>query len=49
MHFAAVKHTNQRRKGESEEPYFNHVSEVAWTLAEYTDGVSRQPKVERLS
>lgn len=38
LHFAAVKHTDQRRKGERAEPYINHVSEVAWTLAQHTGG-----------
>ena len=38
MHFAAIKHVGQKRKGENQEPYFNHVSEVAWLLAENTDG-----------
>jgi len=33
MHFAATKHAEQKRKGYLEEPYFNHVSEVAWILA----------------
>ena len=37
-HYAAMKHTDQRRKGEREEPYFNHLSEVAQILAEHTDG-----------
>ena len=31
LHFAAEKHVDQRRKGEKNEPYFNHVSEVAYT------------------
>lgn len=38
VHFAAIKHVGQKRKGENQEPYFNHVSEVAWLLAENTDG-----------
>lgn len=37
-HFAAVKHTDQRRKGERAEPYFNHLSDVAQLLAEHTGG-----------
>jgi len=36
--FAARKHVGQRRKGEAAEPYFNHLSEVAWLLTEATDG-----------
>lgn len=32
--FAARQHTHQRRKGEAEEPYFNHLSHVALLLAE---------------
>ncbi len=38
VHFAAEKHTDQRRKGEREEPYFNHLADVAHILAEHTDG-----------
>ena len=37
-HFAAQRHVDQRRKGANSEPYFNHVSEVAQTLAEATQG-----------
>lgn len=37
-HFAAIKHTNQRRKGEQQEPYFNHLADVAHILAEQTGG-----------
>jgi guanosine-3',5'-bis(diphosphate) 3'-pyrophosphohydrolase len=37
-HFAAQRHVDQRRKGASSEPYFNHVSEVAKTLADATHG-----------
>ncbi|MCB9982273.1 MAG: HD domain-containing protein [Rhodospirillales bacterium] len=37
-HFAAMKHTDQRRKGERGEPYFNHLSDVAQILAEHTGG-----------
>ncbi len=37
-HFAAQKHVDQRRKGESAEPYFNHVADVAAHLAEATGG-----------
>jgi (p)ppGpp synthase/HD superfamily hydrolase len=36
--FAAVKHAHQRRKGESAEPYINHLIEVASLVAEATDG-----------
>ena len=38
LDFAARKHVNQRRKGLAEEPYFNHLAEVARLLAETTDG-----------
>ncbi len=38
MDFAARKHTDQRRKGEREEPYINHLAEVARLLADATDG-----------
>jgi guanosine-3',5'-bis(diphosphate) 3'-pyrophosphohydrolase len=33
-HFAAGKHSAQRRKGEAAEPYVNHVLEVAHLVAE---------------
>lgn len=36
--FAAQVHTHQRRKGELEEPYVNHLTEVARLLAEATYG-----------
>lgn len=36
--FAARKHIHQRRKGELQEPYVNHLAEVALLLAEATDG-----------
>ncbi|MCB1591039.1 MAG: bifunctional (p)ppGpp synthetase/guanosine-3',5'-bis(diphosphate) 3'-pyrophosphohydrolase [Alphaproteobacteria bacterium] len=36
--FAAKKHVAQRRKGENQEPYINHVAEVAYLLAEATSG-----------
>ncbi len=38
LNFAARKHTDQRRKGEREEPYINHLAEVARLLADATDG-----------
>ena len=36
--FAARRHVAQRRKGESAEPYVNHLTEVAALLAEATAG-----------
>ena len=36
--YAARQHVAQRRKGESAEPYINHLTEVAALLAEATDG-----------
>jgi len=36
--FAALKHANQRRKGEDVEPYVNHLIEVALLAAEATSG-----------
>ena len=36
--FACRKHATQRRKGESEEPYVNHLAEVAKLVAESTGG-----------
>jgi len=38
LDFAARKHSNQRRKGEAGEPYVNHLAEVAWLVAEATEG-----------
>lgn len=38
LDFAARKHVDQRRKGEAEEPYINHLAEVANLLAELTGG-----------
>lgn len=37
-HFAAIKHTDQRRKGDRQEPYYNHLSDVGLILAEHTGG-----------
>ena len=39
MDFAARKHVSQKRKGEAEEPYVNHLTEVARRLAEASDGM----------
>jgi (p)ppGpp synthase/HD superfamily hydrolase len=36
--FAARKRTNQKRKGEEAEPYLNHLREVAFSVAEATNG-----------
>ena len=36
--YAARQHTAQRRKGETAEPYINHLTEVAALLAEATGG-----------
>jgi (p)ppGpp synthase/HD superfamily hydrolase len=36
--FAARRHVNQRRKGATAEPYFNHLAEVATLLADATGG-----------
>ncbi len=38
LDFAARKHIDHRRKGEREEPYVNHLAEVARLLADATDG-----------
>src|ERR1700733_11079543 len=35
---AAQWHTNQRRKGAAQEPYINHLLEVAQLIAEATEG-----------
>ncbi len=37
-HFAAERHSEQRRKGEAQEPYVNHVAEVAELVAMATEG-----------
>jgi (p)ppGpp synthase/HD superfamily hydrolase len=37
-HFAAERHVNQRRKGATQEPYVNHLAEVADLVAQATDG-----------
>lgn len=37
-HFAAVRHVDQRRKGEAAEPYMNHLTEVADLVAQATNG-----------
>lgn len=39
LEFAAKKHTNQRRKDKDEQPYINHLADVAMLLAEATDGM----------
>jgi (p)ppGpp synthase/HD superfamily hydrolase len=41
--FAARAHARQRRKGEAQEPYLNHLAEVAALLAEATGG--REPEL----
>ncbi len=38
LDFAARKHAHQRRKGELEEPYINHLAEVTQMLAAATEG-----------
>ncbi len=42
LHFAAVKHTNQRRKGSAAEPYINHLIEVA----ELVSGALNEPDID---
>src|SRR5712671_1529646 len=37
-HFAAQRHTSQRRKGKAQEPYVNHLAEVAELAAMATKG-----------
>jgi (p)ppGpp synthase/HD superfamily hydrolase len=36
--FAAQRHTHQRRKGEAQEPYVNHLAEVAELVAAASEG-----------
>ena len=38
LDYAAKKHVSQRRKGVAQEPYINHLAEVAYLLAEATGG-----------
>ncbi len=37
-HFSTQRHANQRRKGEAQEPYVNHLAEVAELVAMATKG-----------
>jgi (p)ppGpp synthase/HD superfamily hydrolase len=37
-HFSAERHVRQRRKGEAQEPYVNHLAEVAEMVATATEG-----------
>jgi HD domain len=37
-HFAAQRHSKQRRKGKAHEPYVNHLAEVAELVATATEG-----------
>jgi (p)ppGpp synthase/HD superfamily hydrolase len=43
LDFAARKHVHQRRKGELEEPYINHLAEVTQMLAAATEGHDTEP------
>src|SRR5258708_29475523 len=40
--FAARRHTGQQRKGRGNEPYVNHLAEVANLLAAATDGADAE-------
>src|SRR5438445_4826227 len=40
--FAAHRHTGQQRKGRGDEPYINHLAEVANLLAAATDGADAE-------
>src|SRR5262245_52062823 len=42
-HFAAQRHAGQKRKGKAQEPYVNHLAEVAELVATATEG--RDPNV----
>jgi GTP diphosphokinase / guanosine-3',5'-bis(diphosphate) 3'-diphosphatase len=37
-HYAAQRHSTQRRKGKAQEPYVNHLAEVAELVATATEG-----------
>jgi (p)ppGpp synthase/HD superfamily hydrolase len=39
--FAAERHAKQKRKGEAQEPYVNHLAEVAEMVATATEGRMR--------
>ena len=41
VHFAAFKHSNQRRKNKSQDPYINHPIEVAYFLSQ-VPGVNQE-------
>lgn len=41
---AARRHVHQRRKGPAEEPYVNHLVEVAMLVAEATGGSDTQSR-----
>ena len=36
--FSAQRHVNQKRKGKAQEPYVNHLAEVAELVATATEG-----------
>ena len=38
FNFASQRHSGQRRKGQAQEPYVNHLAEVAELVAETTNG-----------
>ena len=38
FNFASDRHSGQRRKGQAQEPYVNHLAEVAQLVAEATNG-----------
>ena len=38
LHFAAERHSNHRRKGQAQEPYVNHLAEVAELVASAMEG-----------
>jgi (p)ppGpp synthase/HD superfamily hydrolase len=40
-HFAAIARSDHRRKGSRQEPYFNHLSEVAELVAAVTERFQR--------
>ena len=41
-HFAALRHVEQRRKGDAAEPYINHLTEVAELVARATEAADPQ-------
>jgi (p)ppGpp synthase/HD superfamily hydrolase len=46
-HFAAQRHASQKRKGNAQEPYVNHLAEVAVWAGRY--GGSRRERMKEMA